>query len=365
MKPVSRDDRKRTRFHDQHPGNAPSPSLAGRSRFQYFLSAPVVAENQPEAEFSIKTAMPADSLPSFALRLAEQLRRGGDAFWEESRFAQAARELFTLQVEQNSVLRSWCQARGVRPNPDLVWRDIPAIPTNAFKEADVSCIPVPERTAEFHSSGTTTQNPSRHFHRPESLDLYATSVRAAFARRLGPASGTLRLISLTPSPKEAPHSSLVHMFQILGEHSACGRTTYFGEVTPSGWSVDDLRLEEFLRTQTGPILLGGTAFNYVNWLDHRPGPPIRLPAGSVILETGGYKGRSRELPRPELIQLLTENLGVPEASILTEYGMSELSSQAYSVETAAAEGVPKLRFPPWVRTRVISPETGQIGRAHV
>jgi hypothetical protein len=149
------------------------------------------------------------------------------------------------------------------------------------------------------------------------------------------------------------------MFQILGEHSAFGRTTYFGEVTPSGWSVDNLRLEEFLRTLTEPLLLGGTAFNYVNWLDTRSGPPIRLPAGSLILETGGYKGRSRELPRAELIRLLTEKLGVPEASILTEYGMSELSSQAYSVETATAEGAPQFRFPPWVRTRVISPETGR------
>ncbi|MBN9689695.1 MAG: hypothetical protein J0M24_05600 [Verrucomicrobia bacterium] len=303
--------------------------------------------------------MPADSLSSFALRLAEQLRHGGETFSEESTFTQTARELFAIQVERNSVLRSWCQARGVRPNPELSWRDIPAIPTNAFKEADVSCIPVPERTAEFHSSGTTTQSPSRHFHRPESLDLYAISVRAAFARRMGSAAGQRLLVSLTPPPAEAPHSSLVHMFQILGEQSRPGRTTYFGKATPSGWTIDHRRLEEFLRTLTGPILLAGTAFNYVNWLDTQPGPPIRLPTGSIILETGGYKGRSRELPRADLVDLLTKHLMVPAASILTEYGMSELSSQAYSDEAAATEAAPHLRFPPWVRTRVISPETGR------
>lgn len=303
--------------------------------------------------------MPADSLFSFALRLAEQLRRGGEVFLEDSKFTQAARELFELQVERNSVLRSWCQARGVRPNPDLSWRDIPVLPTTAFKEAEVSCIPIPERTAEFHSSGTTDQRPSRHFHRPESLDLYAVSVRNAFIRRLGPDSRFLRLVSLTPPPEDAPHSSLVHMFQTLGEHSTQGRTTYFGQTTPSGWSLDDLRLEEFLSAQGEPILLGGTAFNYVNWLDSRAAAPLRLPAGSVILETGGYKGRSRELPRPELIRLLTRHLTVPATSILTEYGMSELSSQAYSVETSVTEEAPQLRFPPWVRTRVISPETGR------
>lgn len=303
--------------------------------------------------------MPADTLFSFASQFAEHLRQGGDVFMEESRFADAARDLFQLQFDRNSVLRSWCQARGIQPNPNLRWRDIPAIPTQAFKEEEISCIPILERTAEFHSSGTTAQRPSRHFHRPESLDLYALSVRAAFVRRMGPAAGSLRLVSLTPPPGDAPHSSLVHMFQILGEQSIPGRTTYFGIATDSGWIVDDLHLEQVLKSQTEPILLGGTAFNYVNWLDARPGPPIRLPAGSLVLETGGYKGRSRELPRPELVRLLTAHLGVPESSILTEYGMSELSSQAYSSETNGVESMPPLRFPPWVRLRVISPETGR------
>ena len=337
------------------------PSLASPIRFQYFLGSPVVAENQPEADFSVKTAMSADVISSFALRLAEQLRRGGESFSEDSVFGNAARELFAIQFHHNPVLRTWCQARGVHPESILDWRDIPALPTDAFKEEAVSCIPVTDRTAQFHSSGTTTQQPSRHFHRPESLDLYADSVQAAFALRLGPHSRTFRLVCLTPPPNQVPHSSLVHMFQILGRQSRYRETTYFGNVTSSGWTVDHVRLEEFLHGQSEPILLGGTAFNYVNWLDVQPTHPVHLPSGSVVLETGGYKGRSRELPRPELIRLLTAHLGVRQSSILTEYGMSELSSQAYSIENAASvsDDTPQLRFPPWVRTRVVSPETGR------
>ncbi len=303
--------------------------------------------------------MPADVISSFALRLAEQLRLGGEAFFEDSVFANAARELFEIQFHLNPVLRSWCQARGVQPDPHLSWRDIPAIPTDAFKEEAVSCIPVTERTAQFHSSGTTSQRPSRHFHRPESLDLYADSVQSAFARRLGPQSRSLRLVSLTPPPGQAPHSSLVHMLQTLGHRSRPGATVYLGESSPSGWTVDQARLEEFLQGLSEPIILAGTAFNFVNWLEAQPTQRRHLPAGSVVLETGGYKGRSRELPRPELMRLLTAFLRVPQDSILTEYGMSELSSQAYSVAASDPEVSPQLQFPPWVRTRVVSPETGQ------
>lgn len=303
--------------------------------------------------------MPSDALLSFALRVAEQLRLGGEAFSEESVFASAARDLFAIQFDRNPVLRSWCLARGVEPELHLSWRNIPTIPTDAFKEEDVSCIPIIERTAQFHSSGTTAQRPSRHFHRPESLDLYAKSVESAFSRRLGPESRHLRVVSLTPPPSQVPNSSLVHMFEILGRQSSPRETIYCGDNSPSGWSMDPVRLEEFLRDQSEPILLAGTAFNYVNWLDALPLRPCHLPAGSVVLETGGYKGRSRELPRPELIRMLTGHLGVPRDSIVTEYGMSELSSQAYSVGSAESNDAPQLRFPPWVRTRVVSPETGR------
>src|SRR5206468_11450043 len=85
---------------------------------------------------------------------------------------------------------------------------------------------------------------------------------------------------------------------------------------------------------------------------------------SRAMETGGYKGRSRHLPRAELHSLITQRLGIPASHIVCEYGMSELSSQAYDSEVRNAErGVRKearvFRFPPWARVRIVSPETGR------
>ena len=88
-------------------------------------------------------------------------------------------------------------------------------------------------------------------------------------------------------------------------------------------------------------------------LDHvkRTNANISLPPGSRVMETGGYKGRSREVPKPKLRAIISELLGVPDSDIVTEYGMSELSSQAYE-----RDGV--FHFPPWARARIVSPETG-------
>jgi hypothetical protein len=110
-----------------------------------------------------------------------------------------------------------------------------------------------------------------------------------------------------------------------------------------------------------PVLLLGTAFSFVHLLDHLAGCELRpqLPAGSRVMETGGYKGRSRGMPKDELHSLITRRLGVPSSHIVCEYGMSELSSQAYDRVAAAGTAARVFRFPPWTRARVVSPETGE------
>ena len=124
-----------------------------------------------------------------------------------------------------------------------------------------------------------------------------------------------------------------------------------------------------------PSLVLGTAFSFVHLLDYLVERDLRVevPPGSRVMETGGYKNRSRTLPKAELHVLITERLGVPRENILCEYGMSELSSQAYDSVTSdawqVASGVTPVRhlspvtrhfhFPPWARVQIISPETGR------
>ena len=112
------------------------------------------------------------------------------------------------------------------------------------------------------------------------------------------------------------------------------------------------------------MTLLGTAFSFVHLLDYLAENNLRfeLPNDSRVMETGGYKNRSRTMPKAELHALITEQLGVPRENIICEYGMSELSSQAYDYEIHPPSSIRYshiFRFPPWARVQVISPEHGR------
>jgi len=110
----------------------------------------------------------------------------------------------------------------------------------------------------------------------------------------------------------------------------------------------------------------GTAFSFVHLLDYLASKDLvfNLPEGSLVMETGGYKNRSRTLPKAELHALITERLGVLPENIVCEYGMSELSSQGYDTATQNSKLKTQnlerqFHFPPWARVQIISPETGR------
>src|SRR5436309_10509699 len=114
-----------------------------------------------------------------------------------------------------------------------------------------------------------------------------------------------------------------------------------------------------------PMALFGAAFHFVHLFDDPATalPGIRLAAGSRVLETGGYKGRSRSLTQEDLHALISGRLGVRRDHIVCEYGMSELSSQAYDTTIGQSRPTPhaprRFRFPPWARVQIVSPETGR------
>ncbi len=304
----------------------------------------------------------------------------------DAEFNGLALVLFALQFAQNPSYRKFCEARGVKPDSLTHWSQIPAIPTVAFKELELTCLPPAERTHVFHSSGTTEQRPSRHFHCPDSLAVYEASLLPWFRDHLRWANGDWRLVILTPPPGQVPHSSLVHMFEAIRRNAGAAADAFVGRVSEDGsWQVDfgsATWAMECSRRDGKPLLLLGTAFSFVHLLDGLNSTQLafRLPPGSCVMETGGYKGRSRTLPKAELHALITQRLGVPPANILCEYGMSELSSQAYDCllerrsptrreaekvmkptasETGALSALRCFRFPPWARAQVVSPETGR------
>ncbi len=155
------------------------------------------------------------------------------------------------------------------------------------------------------------------------------------------------------------------MFSTLRRELGFARFSFTGETVPDGaWELGGERTVDLLReaeSKNEPVLLLGTAFSYVHLLDFMGEQRLNLPAGSRLLETGGYKGRSRVLPKAELHRLVIERLHIPASEVICEYGMSELSSQAYDgmagICTESHNRV--LQFPPWAKVQIVSPETGQ------
>lgn len=286
-------------------------------------------------------------------------------------FSQLALELFELQFERNSAYRRLCEHRAVRPGTLDNWNQIPAVPTLAFKDCELSCISREEQTAVFLSSGTTEHKPSRHIHNRASLDTYEASLTGWYRLALGRlAQAGMTGLALSPTPAQAPNSSLVHMFETLRCNLSFGEFHFTGAAAEDkGWVLDCQQTVRVLERAQGaqtPMLVLGTAFSYVHLLDYlaEERRQLWLPDGSQVLETGGYKGRSRELPKSELHSLICRGLGVRPAQIICEYGMSELSSQAYDAVKADEQTNPApngrlFRFPPWAKVRIVSPETGR------
>ena len=267
---------------------------------------------------------------------------------DETRFIELARELFAFQFQYVPAYRRLCTAHRLTPEIFTDWRDLPAVPQQLFKHVDLFAHPSQKPAVTYETSGTTTGQPGRQH--LLSTDVYQT-ISVEGARRAGLFKAEPRFLFLVPSATDAPHSSLSAMFD--------GWRKAFRQPASCFWvrkgRIDFVRLRAALTEVSGPIALCGTAFNFVHLLDAWADlAPLRLPRGSWLLETGGFKGRSREIAKPDLYAQLVRMFSIPDSSIWNEYGMSELSSQAYAHGTSGLH-----ETPPWARVLVCDPVTGR------
>ena len=261
---------------------------------------------------------------------------GSTSVGNDDAFNRLACHLFARQYEKNVPYRRLCDSYGINPAQVMQWRGIPAVPAQAFKVFDLSCAGLDQTVAVFHSSGTTGPQSSRHYFDADALALYETSLRCGYSQALP--DPPPMLWALMPAPADASNSSLSHMLGTLG----AGR--FF-------WDADAV-LSQALEHITVPITLFGTAFAFVQLFDATD-TIWHLPEGSRVVETGGFKGRTREVPREVLYGLFESRFAVPRDHCFSEYGMSEMASQFYGGGLD-----PIKRGPPWVRTRAIDPTTG-------
>lgn len=280
----------------------------------------------------------------------------------EDNFDALARAVFAHQFRCNLPYRSFCERRGASAASISHWTEIPAVPVDAFRAVPLACGDPARAIAVFRTSGTTGGAARRGEHHLPELALYDAALAAGFAAHLLPDGSRPAVVSLIPSPQAQPDSSLSYMAGEVVRRFGSRGSGFFVE----GDGIDLANLSAVLRRaeeRRAAVCLLGTAFAFVHWLDalERRGERFRLPVGSRLMETGGFKGRSREVPRAELYGAFSERLGLSSEWCVNEYGMTEMSSQFYDAvagDPAAAGLEDRLHCgPPWVRTRAADPET--------
>lgn len=243
---------------------------------------------------------------------------------DTSSFESLALKIFRFQVQYMPVYGSFVGLLGRQPDSITRIEDIPFLPVSFFKQHPVRSDKMSGQGKTFESSGTTGHDTSRHF--VADLPLYeALSVRL-FEAIYGPLSN-YHILALLPSYLERSNSSLVYMVKHFMKTAGSEH---------SGFYLDDFdslntKLAELQNLPDGrKVLLIGVTFALLDWAEQYVAQSrFRMDTSQlVVMETGGMKGRRKEMLRQEVHDSLRQTLGV--ASVHSEYGMTELVSQAYS-----------------------------------
>ncbi|MDA3894369.1 MAG: acyltransferase [Salinivirgaceae bacterium] len=245
-----------------------------------------------------------------------------------SQFNSLAIEAFHYQYDNVGIYGDYCKRLGVYPKEIENYQEIPFLPIEFFKTHRVTLNnSTPQYT--FTSSGTTGMQTSKH--EVSDINIYEKSFMAAFSTFYGNITNYC-VLALLPSYLEREGSSLVYMANTLISMS---------NHADSGFYLDNYeelakKLERLNKSNQKVLLLGVT----YALLDLAEQHPINLK-NSILMETGGMKGRRKELIREELHKILCKSFNVE--SIHSEYGMTELLSQAYS----KGEGI--FQTPNWMK----------------
>ncbi len=278
-------------------------------------------------------------------------------------FISKALEIFLLQSEKNSVYRKYVRQLGVNPDQVKSVEQIPFLPIEFFKTQKVKTVMShesrvlrKENSALFLSSGTTGVERSKHY--VSDLNLYEASFRKCFDLFYGdvaksrfsrdPSSGGYSILAFLPSYYENKKSSLLYMVNNLMKRSGKKESRFY----KTNEQKTLFQTIEKLLAKKKKVILFGVSYAL---LDLTP-PAFRLSPLSqgrgvrgevIVLETGGMKGKREEITREELHKTLCEKFGVKK--IHSEYGMTELLSQAYS----KGEGI--FNCPPWMKVLIRDP----------
>ncbi len=274
---------------------------------------------------------------------------------DDRAFDHLALRIFAYQYRYNKPYAQYCDSLGVSAHamPDG-WEAIPPVPAAAFKDADIATFDPARAALTFETSGTTQGRGGKHY--METPALYDAALLAGYDRFVLPDQLRLRYFNVVPNPALRPQSSLGYMMANIGAHRGDGEAGWYLQ----GDSILTHAFVEHLHAaveQRVSVCIAGTAFGLLALLDAFAAEDIRfsLPAGSRIMETGGFKGRTRSVSRDDLYKHLAMRFGIDASSIVAEYGMTELTSQYYDSIPSRIQARRVKTGPPWLRTRIVDP----------
>jgi hypothetical protein len=291
-------------------------------------------------------------------------RGGTDASFDE-----LALDVARFQAAHSAGYRRLIEARG----GSLERLDaLPAVPVDAFRLTRVAVHPPELDIARFYTSGTT--GAERGVHAFRELETYRELALRFGGRALTSGSGRVTTVALAPAPTEPESSSLGFMMRLFMEELD-GRAL---SLDATGASFDARAAERWLASAHGvdvaglrraaltagergePLLVLATSFALVALLDALGGATLPAPRRTVVMQTGGFKGRTRTIDPAELRRAVARAFRVGEASVVGEYGMTELTSQLYEgcLPGGGLEGEPGVYLePPWLRVTPVDPAT--------
>jgi hypothetical protein len=256
--------------------------------------------------------------------------------------------------------RKFIRATGLEPCAEPRNVDsFPALPTDVFRYTRVAWHEASADRAVFRTSGTTLSVRGSHY--LYDLSLYDRAAHAAARYALFPDVQSVRLFVLAPANGALGESSLSYMLERF--------ISWFGDSNSAFmWRDDDVDIDRLACAlddavaANEPVALVGTSLAFVHAFEAFQNRAWRLAPGSRIMQTGGFKGKIREIDSGSLRASLSNQYGIEDAYIIQEYGMTELCSQMYETTLRDAvekrEGYPR-RFwtPGWMRISIVEPET--------
>jgi hypothetical protein len=286
---------------------------------------------------------------------------------------QLALDIARYQAANVPAIERLARARGVDLEHAQSSLAIPAVPTDVFRLTRVAAHPPAEDRVVFRTSGTSQGAAARGEHALRTTATYELGALGFGQQMLWPDRKAMRVAVLAPRATNLQDSSLSFMLDHFAR--ALGAAT--------SWHVDDgIDVAGFAdacadaRRENEPLLVLATSFALVHVLDERGNRDLGLPDGSRVMQTGGFKGRSREIEAHTLRDELAQVFAVDPSHVVAEYGMTELSSQLYEATIAARARGEHARHgiyvaPPWVRVDAVDPVMlsplphGEVGLARI